>query len=260
MSESEIVASKESEAISQPDGKKAVISGAIQVNTKQRGNPILKSIRNVPWEFCEGIVPDYIVGQRACAMFLSVRYHTLNPNYIHDRLKDLGSSFELRILLVQVSNKSTHYGTHFFNICVCQVDVKDPHHVLKQLMRISILAELTLMLAWSQEEAGKILETYKAFEKKPPDMIMEKANPDSHSKLVEALTSIRSVNKTDAATLLGAFGNLESIVEASIEDLSMCPGFGPHKAQRLHKVLHENFKTQTCAAKTATIAADKEQL
>jgi len=28
-------------------------------------------------------------------------------------------------------------------------------------MRICILAELTLMLAWSHEEAGKILEVYK---------------------------------------------------------------------------------------------------
>lgn len=92
----------EKTAVSQAKAK-SVISGAIQVNTKQRGNPILKSIRNVPWEFCDSIVPDYIVGQRACAMFLSVRYHTLNPNYIHDRLKELGSSFELRILLVQVT-------------------------------------------------------------------------------------------------------------------------------------------------------------
>ena len=40
-------------------------------------------------------------------------------------------------------------------------------------------------LAWSAEEAGKILETYKAFENKPPDMIMEKQNVDPHSKLIE---------------------------------------------------------------------------
>ena len=141
------------------------------------------------------------------------------------------------------------------------------------------------MLAWSAEEAGRILETYKTLEDKPPDLIMEKNNPDPHSKLVEALTSVKSVNKTDAATLIGAFGTMEGIVAASIEDLSMCPGmvssvmslgfetqllkiffilfnlsafltplsksdetrlvpsgFGPQKAQRLHKVLHEPFK------------------
>jgi hypothetical protein len=30
------------------------------------------------------------------------------------------------------------------------------------------------MLAWNAVEAGKILETYKLYENKPPDMIMEK--------------------------------------------------------------------------------------
>ena len=82
------------------------------------------------------------------------------------------------------------------------MDVQEPHHVLKQLMRICILAELTLMLAWSPEEAGKILEIYKMFENKPPDLIMEKSNPDPHSKMVDALTTVKSVNKTDAVTLM----------------------------------------------------------
>ncbi len=40
------------------------------------------------------------------------------------------------------------------------------------------------------------------FESKPPDMIMEKSNPDTHSKMVDTLTTVKSVNKTDAVTLL----------------------------------------------------------
>ena len=73
-----------------------------------------------------------------------------------------------------------------------QVDVKESHHALRQLMRVAILCDLTLMLAWSHQEAGQILETYKAMEDKPADMIMEKSNPDPHSKLVDALTSVKS--------------------------------------------------------------------
>ncbi len=211
-----------SEAASVASAQPQKFSGSIHVSSRQRGNPILKSIRLVPWEFDDSIVPDYVLSNKAAALYLSLRYHTLNPNYIHERLKKF-TGFELRILLVQV-------------------DVKEPHHALKQLMRISILSELTLMLAWSQEEAGKILETYKAFENKPPDMIMEKANPDPHSKLVDALTSVKSVNKTDAVTLISVFGSLNKIVDASIEDLTLCPGFGPQKAQRLHKVLHQTFQ------------------
>lgn len=79
-------------------------SHAILVNPKQRGNPLLKSITNAVWEF-EDIVPDYVVGRTACILFLSLKYHNLNPDYIHNRLKSLGKMFELRVLLVQVDTK-----------------------------------------------------------------------------------------------------------------------------------------------------------
>ena len=72
--------------------------------------------------------------------------------------------FELRVLLVQV-------------------DIKEPHNALKHLTRICLLADLTLMLAWSSEEAGKIIETYKIFENKPPDMIMERVEQVPHQKV-----------------------------------------------------------------------------
>lgn len=61
--------------------------------------------------------------------------------------------------------------------------MKEPHVPLKHLTRVCLLADLTLMLAWSAEEAGKIIETYKIFEHKPPDMIMERQESDSHVKV-----------------------------------------------------------------------------
>ena len=45
---------------------------AIFVNKRQEGNPVLKHIRNVRWQFAD-IVPDYQMGQNACAVFLSLR-------------------------------------------------------------------------------------------------------------------------------------------------------------------------------------------
>lgn len=74
---------------------------SVLVSPKQRGNPLLQSVCNVPWEF-EDIIPDYQMGRSTCALFLSLKYHNLNPDYIHERLKKLGKSYELRILLVQV--------------------------------------------------------------------------------------------------------------------------------------------------------------
>jgi DNA excision repair protein ERCC-1 len=39
--------------------EKPKYSNAVQVNPKQRGNPILKAITNIPWEFNDKIIPDY---------------------------------------------------------------------------------------------------------------------------------------------------------------------------------------------------------
>ncbi|KAF3843030.1 hypothetical protein F7725_001879 [Dissostichus mawsoni] len=220
-------------------GPKPVGSGSsIIVSPRQRGNPILKFVRSVPWEFGEA-VPDYILGQTTCALFLSLRYHNLNPNYIHDRLKLLGQTFTLRVLLVQV-------------------DV----------------------------EAGRYLETYKSYEKKPADLLKEQVEKNYLSQVTDCLTTVKSINKTDAITLLSTFSvsttsvnisphiaatlqsaypqadfmdysefilsfwddvfcdfyqSVEGIISASKEDLVLCPGLGPQKARRLYDVLHKPF-------------------
>ncbi|XP_057268691.1 DNA excision repair protein ERCC-1-like [Pezoporus wallicus] len=85
----------------------------------------------------------------------SLRYHHLHPDYIHQRLRELGRGFVLRVLLLQV-------------------DVKDPQRALKDLAKICVLSDCTLLLAWSPEEAARYLETYKAFEQKPPDLLRER--------------------------------------------------------------------------------------
>ncbi|KAK7502074.1 hypothetical protein BaRGS_00006826 [Batillaria attramentaria] len=196
-------------------------TNSLVVNPRQRGNPVLKFVRSIPWEF-GNIAPDYVMGQCNCALFLSLRYHQLNPEYIHMRLKQLGRSFELRVLLVQV-------------------DIKDPHHLLKELAKICILADCTLMLAFSAEEAGRYLETYKVYENKAVEAIMERSDPNFSVQLNDCLSRVKSVNKTDCATLLATFGSLQGIMSASVEDLSLCPGFGPQKAKRLHDVFREPF-------------------
>ncbi|CAG5118850.1 unnamed protein product [Candidula unifasciata] len=209
-------ATEGSVTVSRPGSSKSLI-----VNPRQRGNPILKSIRNVPWEYGH-IVPDYVMGPANCALFLSLRYHQLHPNYLHERLKLLGRSYDLRIMLVLV-------------------DVKESHHILKDLAKICLLADCTLVLAFSPEEAARYLETYKIFENKPPEAIMEKTEENFMAKFTDCLTRVKSVNRTDCATLLSHFGSLTGIIEASSEDLSLCPGFGPQKAKRLHSIFHEPF-------------------
>jgi len=131
--------------------------------------------------------------------------------------------YELRVLLVQV-------------------DVNDPHHSLKELALLCILANCTLMVAWTPEEAGKYLETYKSYESKPPDAIMARAEDDFQGQMADALTTVKGINKTDATTLLTTFDSLANIIECEEDKLLLCPGLGPLKAKRLHQLFDTPFK------------------
>ncbi|XP_055371183.1 DNA excision repair protein ERCC-1 [Condylostylus longicornis] len=206
-----------------PGPTKSVSSSySILVHSKQRGNPLLKSIGNCPIEYRDDIPADYIVGRTTCILYLSLQYYHLHPDYICERLKILGNKYELRVLLIQV-------------------DIPEPYKSLKNLTRICLLADLTMVLAWNADEAGKIIENYKLLEKKPPDMIMERIDSNPHQKLTSALTNIKPINKTDAITLLQNFGSLENIILASEDRLSLVTGLGPRKAKKLHKTLNEPF-------------------
>ncbi|KAF4801580.1 DNA excision repair protein ERCC-1 [Turdus rufiventris] len=190
-----------------------------------RGNPVLKFIRNVPWEFGD-IVPDYVLGQSSCALFL--RCAQVSPG----------------VTPVSPAEPGVTPGVTLVSQ-VCQVSPqcpqRDPHQALKDLAKVCLLTDCTLLLAWSAEEAGRYLETFKSYEQKPPDLLKERVEQDFLSRVTDCLTSVKSVNKTDALSLLGTFGSLAAVAGASREDLSLCPGVGPQKAKRLFDVLHEPF-------------------
>lgn len=71
------------------------------------------------------------------------------------------------------------------------------------------------------------------------------------TQISHALTSVRSINRTDAATLLSTFGSLENIIKSSSDSLTLCPGLGPQKASRLHKALHQPFLKERAAKKAS---------
>lgn len=43
---------------------------------------------------------------------------------------------------------------------------------------------MTLILAWSPEEAGKIIEAYKIYENKPADKLMGKTESSSYIRVI----------------------------------------------------------------------------
>mmetsp|Transcript_1086 Transcript_1086/g.2158 ORF Transcript_1086/g.2158 Transcript_1086/m.2158 type:complete len:229 (-) Transcript_1086:20-706(-) len=208
------------------------------VNPRQKGNPILKFIRNVAWAYGETLA-DYMMSESAGCLFLSLRYHQLHPNYLARRLGELRHHFTLRVLLVLV-------------------DANEADKPLLEISQQAMRSDFTLLLAWSPQEAARYLETFKAYARKPADMIQGQNDRAFVTQLSEALTTIRPVNKTDVATLHATFGSLSSIMTASREQLSRCPGLGERKVARLLDAFDEPFIPRGAALSAATLGGEAE--
>ncbi len=210
-------------AVEPGDATALVQPHVLLVSTRQRGNGLLRLIRNVPFTYAK-IVPDYIFGPNRCALFLSFKYHNLHPNYIHRRIAELKNDFDLRVLL-------------------CLVDVDDNASILLNLNKTCVVNNLTLTLAWSEQEAARYLETFKAFEGKDASVIQKKKDLSYSERASDVLGCVRSVNKTDAAQLVSQFGNFKSLATASIEELKSCPGIGEKKVRRLYDAFTKPFSS-----------------
>ncbi|KAI0699570.1 restriction endonuclease type II-like protein, partial [Cytidiella melzeri] len=208
----------------------------IIVNPSQRGNPVLECIRNVGKTFGD-VVVDYQVGRTTGVFYLSLRYHRLHPEYIHQRIERLGSSYNLRILLI---------------LC----DVSEHQDTIKELTKICLINNVTIMVAWNLEEAGYYLATYKQFEHKPPDLIKERVDKDYNSMLRTALTSISKVNKTDVEILRTSIGSFADIAKATSEQLLQLPGFGQVKVKRLKDAFDKPFRNSS----TSTIPFQSQRI
>ena len=210
------------------------------MSTKQRGNRIIQYIRNVPYEFSK-MVPDYIMGSNRCALFLSCKYHKLHPSYIHRRIAELQTDFELRVLLTLV-------------------DMEDNANTLLFLNQLCVLNHMTLILAWSDEEAARYLETFKAFEKKDAKLIQRREKETHTDQVADVLASIRSINKTDSQQLMAQFGCFANIIKAPMDELSFCSGIGPKKVKRLFDAFQKPFSRLSAAKKRKTLIDNiKEQ-
>ena len=197
-------------------------SRCVVVSGRQKGNPVLKCIRKVPWEY-GAIVPDFRVGDFAAVLFLSLKYHNLHPGYLGLRMEEMGREYALRVLLVLVDVEDTNESlTHLADVCVGQ--------------------DYSLVLAWSFVEAGRYIETLKAYQHKDAKAIMARSETDYFSVLSDTLTSVRTLNKNDASALSSAFGSVANILTASQEQLAVVPGLGARKVLDLHDILNRPFK------------------
>jgi DNA excision repair protein ERCC-1 len=191
----------------------------ILVNSNQRGNPILKFIKQ--WEHAD-IGPDYQIGKSA-VLFLSIKYHQVHPEYIYNRLGKL----------------------HGDVIILCLQDADD-----KSLTELSIMGVdlgFTLLVSWSEEECANYLVLMNTMQSKSPEMIRGSTELDPFLKLSNSLTEIKTMNKTDVVTLTANFSvfelnkSLYNIIHADPEQINLLPGFGIRKTSRLQSAFETPF-------------------
>ena len=208
---------------------------SILVSPRQKGNPILTNLRSFAWEYSD-IPADYVLGATTCALFLSLKYHRLHPEYVYNRIKGLQGKYNLRVLLTLV-------------------DIGNHEESLKELSKTSLVNNVTVILCWSAAEAARYLELYKSYEHANSSAIRGTESKGYAEKMVDFVTVPRSINKTDAVSLVSAFGSIKNAVNARPEEVAVVGGWGEKKVRRWCAVVDEPFRARKATKKGATESA-----
>lgn len=200
---------------------------SIIVSPRQKGNPLLDKIKSLPWEY--GDIPaDYVLGVTTCALFLSLKYHRLHPEYIYTRIKNLQGKYALRVVL-------------------CMVDIQNHEESLKELSKTSVINNVTIILCWSAAEGARYLELLKTYENAAPTSIKQHQSNSYSDRMVDFVTTPRSINKTDAVSLVSQFGTIRTAVNARHEEVAQIAGWGEKKVQQWVTSVTEPFRIQRAA-------------
>ncbi|CCG22580.1 Rad10 protein [Candida orthopsilosis Co 90-125] len=212
----------------------------ILVHKSQEKNPLLSEsmMKTTPWVFDGSILSDYYISPTFQILFLSLKYHKLRPEYIWTRLKRLNKGSTI------IENRKDNN----LRVLLVVVDIDSHQEVLRKLSDFCIKHDLSLVLAWSFEEAGNYIALGKHLDNAPhqaKQSIRGFKGADYSSNVVEAFTGIKSVNKTDVSNLLANYKSVkEMVLQCSKHDNEMLgniPGMGAVKRRNLKQVFSEPF-------------------
>lgn len=195
---------------------------SILVSPRQKKNPVLTCLKSMPWELSD-IPADFVLGLTTCALFLSLKYHRLHPDYIDTRIANLKGRYNLRVLLTMV-------------------DIDNHEESLRELSKKSLVSNVTLILCWSAAEAARYLELYKSYEHANFAAIRGQQASSYAERLVEFVTVPRSVNKSDAVALVSTFGSLRNAINADPEQIAFVSGWGEKKMKSWYKAVEQPFR------------------
>lgn len=196
---------------------------AILVNKNQRGNKVLDYIKDVLWEYGAGdMVADYVTGSTSCVLFLSIKYHSIKPEYIYRKIAKLQKQqFDLKVMLVLI-DKENHEAA------------------IRELTRASMRHDFAILVAWSNEDCGNYISKLKSLETATVKLIEGTKSKDYTSRLADVLSNVK-LNKTDALNLTTTYKSLKNAILDDSERVSEINGFGPTKVKRWTQAIRDPF-------------------
>ncbi|CCF55735.1 hypothetical protein KAFR_0A03000 [Kazachstania africana CBS 2517] len=115
---------------------------SVLVNTTQKENPLLNSLKNTNWRYISStggkkIYYDYFIRNRSI-LFLTLSYHKLYPDYITRRMASLSKNDD--------------------NILIFVVDTTNSEETLNELTKQCMFSGFTLLVVFNFEQAAKYIE------------------------------------------------------------------------------------------------------
>ena len=206
----------------------------IQVSRSQTGNPVLE---HISYEMNSKIKDvDYVISSKCVVLFLSLKYHKLHPEYVERRFQKITYNLPdtLRVLLVYV-------------------DVEDFHDAIRELNKLCLTSEMTLLLGWSNEECATHLLNLKHVQGEASQAIIrgKRVSDDEiigqHGKflerLVECVSGVRGVSSRDAQKLMAQYKTFKNIVSLEGSQLQQVEGLGESKVNRLLNAFNKPFNS-----------------
>lgn len=206
----------------------------IQVSRSQTGNPLLEFLKVFQMNSKLKDI-DYVINSKCVALFISLRYHKLHPEYIYNKLK-----------------KMTYTNEDILKVLLVYVDIEDFQDTVRELNKLCLFNNLTMILGWSNEQCATYLQNLKYVEKDASRKIIQGnrskddevlANEGKYiERVVNMISSVKSVSQTDAKSLLAMFGSVQGIISADADKLQGIDGLGRLKIERLLDAFNKPFR------------------
>lgn len=148
----------------------------IRVNKNQRGNNLLDYLK-IPYSFTEEITTDYEVKNFISILFVSIKYHSINPEYLIMRNNSL-KNYKIKILLILI-------------------DIPNYQDFLKDF----IIFDFQIFYCLNNFEASKFISFFYKNANLSSDNLKQKYSLDKLERKKEFFKKFPKINKNDLKNL-----------------------------------------------------------